>query len=274
MDKDVEARNNTTETGADLIMPLPLTEQEIDQLQNADFTTEFPSGARSGGFLPDIGVRPNRPNVNVTVIPIIPGVTPVSFVRFLNANPSVGPVDIYVNGRLVASSLNYRSFTEYMKTLPGFYRVAVFRAGTRRNPLVTTRMNISARRIYTMALTGTQAQSTLEMITDERRNLNPNRSYVRFVQLSPNAPLMDVYVDDRLIITDLAYEEVSRYLALNPGRHNIKLKESSTNKVILEDPNMTVKGGRSYTVYIVGNVNERPGLQVLIPLEGTSYLTF
>ena len=115
------------------------------------------------------------------------------------------------------------------------------------------------------------------MANDNRQYKNikiQNRAFVRFIQLSYTAPLMDVYIDNRLVLSDLDFQEVSRYLSLAPGSRNIKLKVATTNRTILEDPNMFLRAGNSYSVYIVGDSNNRMGLQVLIPLEGTSYLSF
>ena len=274
------------ETSADMIMPLPLTEEQIDNLTDENYTVEvtdaafaLPEGeaanaaARGLNFFPNNPFFPNnRPNI--TVIPIIPGFTSFSYIRYLNASPSSGPIDIYVNGRRVASYLNYRAFTEYMKVLPGYYRIAVFRAGTTRNPISVSRMNVIANRVYTAAFINNGTGQEWQFITDTRRVLNQNRAFVRFIQLSANAPLLDVYIDDRLVLTDLDFQEVSRYLSLAPGRHNLKLKVAASARVILEDPNMTLQGGKAYSVYIVGNMGDRVGLQVLIPLEGTTYLSF
>ena len=99
-------------------------------------------------------------------------------------------------------------------------------------------------------------------------------AYVRFVQLSANAPQMDVYLDDSLILADLNYREVSRYLAVTPGDHNLKLRDYYSGAVLLEDPLVSLQGGKAYTIYVVGDMTDRVGLQVIIPLEGASYLTF
>ena len=272
------------ETSADMIMPLPLTEEQIDNLTEENYTTEVSDVNFSGEQDNDMGraIFPgnpffpgnNRPNTNITIIPIIPGVTRFSYIRFLNANPSQTPIDIYVNGRKVASYLNYRAFTEYMKAFPGYYRIVVFKAGTRRNPISVSQINVIANRIYTAAFIDTGVNNEWQMITDNTRILNQNRAFVRFIQLSYTAPLMDVYIDNRLVLSDLDFQEVSRYLSLAPGRRNVKLKVATTNRTILEDPNMYLRAGNSYSVYIVGDSNSRMGLQVLIPLEGTSDLSF
>ena len=278
---------NTTgmETSADMIMPLPLTEEQIENLTDENYTVEVtdieflsPEDAVTDATGRGINIFPNNPLFpnnapNITVIPIIPGVTRFSYIRYLNASPSTGPIDIYVNGRKVASYLNYRAFTEYMKVFPGYYRIVVFRAGTIRNPISVSRMNVIANRIYTAAFINNGTGQEWEFITDTRRVLNPNRAFVRFIQLSANAPLLDVYIDNRLVLTDLDFQEVSRYLSLAPGRHNLKLKVAASARVILEDPDMTLQGGKAYSVYIVGDMADRVGLQVLIPLEGTTYLS-
>lgn len=99
-----------------------------------------------------------------------------------------GSVDIYVNGRKVASNLLYRNFTEYMKAFPGYYRVAVFRAGTTENPLTVSYINLIGYRIYTAALTGTEGNVSLEIINDNRRFLQGNMAYVRLCSFPPMRP--------------------------------------------------------------------------------------
>ena len=161
-----------------------------------------------------------------------------------------------------------------MKVFPGYYRIVVFRAGTRRNPINVSRINVIANRIYTAAFIDNGINGEWQMITDNTRVTNQNRAFVRFIQLSYGAPLMDIYIDNRLVLSDLDFQEVSRYLSLAPGNRNLKLKVATTNRVLLEDPNMFLRAGNSYSVYIIGDMNSRMGLQVLIPLEGTSYLSF
>ena len=103
-------------------MLLPLTKEEAMQ----ETLTQEESAARRFPILPS--------NANVTVIPIIPGITLFGYIRFLNASPVETRVDIYANGRMVAADLRYQHFTEYMKLFPGWYRIAIYRAGTMTNP--------------------------------------------------------------------------------------------------------------------------------------------
>lgn len=262
---------NWYETSDDMLMPLPLTEADVSMEVEEEALTEERVDNSAQRRFPSITL-PN--NTNITVIPIIPGITLFGYIRFMNASPGEQRVDIYANGRKVASNLLYRDFTEYMKVFPGWYRIAVYRAGTITNPLTVTRLQVQANTIATVAVTGLAGDISTQVINDSRRFLNRNRAYVRFVQLSPNAPTMDAYWDDALVLAELNYGDVSRYLTTTPGSHNLKMRDSLSGANLVESPDVSVEGGKAYTIYIVGDINDRTGLQILVPLEGATYLDF
>ena len=254
-----------------MLMPLPLTMEQVNETVDEMTLTEEMTDDMARRRFPSITL-PN--NTNITVIPIIPGITLYGYIRFLNASPGEQRVDIYANGRKVASNLLYREFTEYMKVFPGWYRIAVYRAGTIRNPLTVMRMQVQANSITTLAVIGLSGDISTLAINDSRRFLNRNRAYVRFVQLSPNAPTMDAYWDDALVVSELNYQDISRYMTAAPGSHNLKMRDSLSGANLVEHPNVQLEGGKAYTIYVVGDINDRTGLQILVPLEGATYLDF
>ena len=260
---------NWYETSEDMLMPLPLTEEEAN-LTMENLTEEIVNDNARGRY-PSITL-PN--NTSITVIPIIPGITLYGYIRFLNASPAEQNVDVYVNGRKVADSLLYRAFTEYMKVFPGWYRIAVYKAGTITEPLTVTTLRVQANDIITMAVIGLTGEISTQAINDSRRWLNRNHAYVRFVQLSPNAPTMDAYWDDSLVLAELNYQDVSRYLQTAAGSHNLKMRDSLSGANLVESPDVSVENGKVYTIYIVGDINDRTGLQIIVPLEGATYLDF
>ena len=231
-----------------------------------------PGFGPEGNVTPSLPSRPN-PNVNITVIPVIPNLSRVSFIRFFNALPDVGPVDIYVNGRLIASNVKYREFTNYYRAAAGLYRIVIYKSGTIINPLSVTRVTITDGNVYTAAISGNENTVNFQLITDSKRQINYNIAYLRFAHLSYGAPSVDIYVDNILRVQDIAYEEVSNYLALAPGSHNIKVRISGTSTVVVEEPELVLNSGNFYTAYIIGNPNTRPGLQIISTVEGISYIT-
>ena len=251
--------NNRYEISEALQMPLPLTKEEAMQ----ETLTQKESAARRFPILPS--------NANVTVIPIIPGITLFGYIRFLNASPVETRVDIYANGRKVAAVCISMLLRIY-EAVSGWYRIYDLPRRNRHKPSDVLRLQVQSGGIYTVAVTGlADALSTLT-IEDSHRYLSPNRAYIRCEAAPPDCPAMDVYWDDRMVLSDLRYEEISRYLTTAPGSHNLKLRETDTGKILVEHPKVNLKGGKAYTVYVVGSRADRAGLQVLIPLEGVTYL--
>ncbi|MDO4531790.1 MAG: DUF4397 domain-containing protein, partial [Bacillota bacterium] len=150
------------ETSEDMQMPLPLTKEEAE----GGWEEDTEERQMNRGRYPSITL-PNQ--THITVIPIIPGITMLGYIRFLNASPAEQNVDIYVNGRRVAENLLYRDFTEYRKVFPGWYRIAVYRAGTRREPLTVTTLEIGANDIATAAVKGLAEDIAVQIINDSRR---------------------------------------------------------------------------------------------------------
>ncbi|WP_352399068.1 DUF4397 domain-containing protein [Anaerotignum sp.] len=265
-----EKNMNGVETSEEMIIPLPLTEDELAGLREEALTMEG-SADLIRRLLPEINIIPN---VKDTLIPIIPGITLYSYLRFFNAFPSVPAVDIYVNGKRVASDLKYRFFTDYYKTFPGYYRIQVFEAGTTQTPLLVTFISLIGYRIYTAAITGTGEEAGLELINDSIRPLPRRSSFLRFVQLSATAPVMDAYLDDSLVLAEIDFREVSRYLTTSPGSHNLKMRDYISGGVLVEEPDVNLDGGSAYTVYVIGDMNDRVGLQILVVQEGITFLNF
>lgn len=261
------------ETNEEMIFPLPLREEDLAGLDEEQLTLEATNDAIRRLY-PEINIIPNIPNISGALIPIIPGITLYSYLRFFNAFPTVPAVDIYVNGRRVAENLRYRFFTEYMKAFPGYYRIEVYEAGSRENPLLVTFINLIGYRIYTATVIGAGDNASLELINDSIRPLPRRSTLLRIVQLSPNAPMMDAYLDDSLILADIEYKEVSRYLTTTPGDHNLKFRDTITGGVLVEEPELQLEGGSAYTVYVIGDMNDRVGLQILLEKEGISNLYF
>lgn len=194
-----------------------------------------------------------------------------SYVRLLHAAPLAEPVNVYANDTLIAKNLKYREFTEYLKVKPETYNIRVVLARDNKTTVLDEKVSFIEGLIYTAAVIE-KNELSLELITDTEREKYKDKAGLRFINLSPDSTMFDIYIDNKLVICGMIFKEVSGYLMLNPGTYSMTVKETSTGKNLLEDPKFTVKAGDYYAAYYVGLVTSKPPLQVLIPLEGTSYL--
>lgn len=196
-----------------------------------------------------------------------------TYVRIFHASPDAPPVDVYVNNRPVASNLRYRSFTEYVPLAPGVYNVKVLPAGNTENPVINTNINVPANTILTVAAINKLQDISLYAIEDTPMPVPVDKVYLRFGHLSPNAPSVDLRLQDgRNLFEDVEYKEVTDYKLIDPGQYTIDLYAAGTENRVLHVPNINLQPNRFYTVYAIGLAGETPPLQVVIPLDGNSYI--
>jgi hypothetical protein len=80
-----------------------------------------------------------------------------------------------------------------------------------------------------------------------------HHSRLRVVHASPDAPNVDVAVDDKTVLTNVAYGTASDYLTVNSGKRKIVVAATGTNTDVIEvSPDLVNK--TDYTVLAVGLV--------------------
>jgi hypothetical protein len=196
-----------------------------------------------------------------------------SYVRALHASPDAPAVDIYVNDNLVARGLRYRDFTPYVPLAGGLYNIKVFQTGTITNPVIDKNVNIPPSSIFTLAATGMLRDIGLTLIPEPPVKREPYDTFLRFIQLSPDSPNVDLYLaNGTRLFENVEYKEITDYIPFRPGIYEFRVRLTGTQEVILTVPNANLRQGNVYSIYMIGLKNGDPSLQVLIPLDGSTYL--
>jgi hypothetical protein len=71
---------------------------------------------------------------------------------------------------------------------------------------------------------------------------------VRVMHASPDAPNVDVWVDDAKVLTDVPFGAISDYLPLAAGSHHVVVVQTGTTTPAVIDANVTVEAGKKYTI--------------------------
>lgn len=96
------------------------------------------------------------------------------------------------------------------------------------------------------------AATALTAACDDDDNTGPEGgARVRVVHASPDAPNVDVLLDDNEVLSDLAYLEASDYLEASAGGHNVKVNAAGTATTVI-DAEVTLAEGADYTVIASG----------------------
>jgi hypothetical protein len=77
---------------------------------------------------------------------------------------------------------------------------------------------------------------------------------VRVLHASPDAPNVDVYVDDAAVLTDVPFKTLSDYLALPAGEHQVKVTPAGDAATAVIDAAVTVEAGQRYTIAAINEV--------------------
>ena len=90
--------------------------------------------------------------------------------------------------------------------------------------------------------------------SDDDDNTGPDgEARLRVVHASPDAPDVDVLVDDAEVLSDVPYLAASDYLDLSAGEHNLKVNAAGTSTTVI-DADATLADGTDYTVIASGLV--------------------
>lgn len=79
---------------------------------------------------------------------------------------------------------------------------------------------------------------------------------LRAAHLSPNAPNVDVYVDESLALEDVPFGAVSSYQELAAGSHAVEITAAGDPETSVFEADVTLEAGMVYTLAALGEVGE------------------
>ncbi len=88
--------------------------------------------------------------------------------------------------------------------------------------------------------------------SDDDNNTGPEgQARVRVVHASPDAPAVDVLVDDAAALSNVGYLTASDYVEVADGAHNVKVNAAGTSTTVI-DADVDLADGTDYTVIASG----------------------
>jgi len=84
-----------------------------------------------------------------------------------------------------------------------------------------------------------------------QRKMNSN---IRFFHASPDAPAVDVYANDNIVIKNISFKELSSYLPVPTGNYNVKIYPAGTKTDAIVDTMVYIPERSVYTIAAVGKM--------------------
>ena len=99
-----------------------------------------------------------------------------------------------------------------------------------------------------------------DFMEDDYMRFPEKPSYLRVLHAVPNAPNVDVYVNNNRALQNLSYKEFSKYLPLSAGNYNIKVYPAGQKTKPVIDTNVNIPPLSMFTAAVIGRI---PNLSLL-----------
>ncbi len=212
-------------------------------------------------------------------------------IRFAHMAPDAPAVDIKLNngaGPVVFGNKAFKEVSEYVEVDGGSYIFAVTAANSTNEVVVFDPITVENGKLYTVVAHGTldandaypfaarvfvdngigQAFVDLTAI---------GTSNVMVIHASPDAPAVDLLVDDAVAGSGLAFPNNTDYLAVSAGSHNLKVNVSGTNTTVIE-ADLDFMRDMYYSVFAIDSVAKIKPLVIeddlTAPAAGNAHVRF
>jgi Domain of unknown function (DUF4397) len=184
-----------------------------------------------------------------------PGALAAAKVRVLHGAPDVPAVDVYVDGNKAVDGLEPLAATGYLELSAGEHDIAVRVAGSpaASKPALTSPVTLADGKSYTGYATGFLGDGSLRLgVLEDAPRAPFTRATLRVWHNSPDAPNVDVVVNGRAALTNVAYGTASAYLPLAAGTYDVAINLTGTTTSVFSGK-VALERGVAYTAVAVGS---------------------
>jgi hypothetical protein len=183
-------------------------------------------------------------------------------IRAVHASPDAPNVDILVDNDIVVSDVAFKGVLDYTAVPAGDRNIKVNGTGTATSVIDVT-VPLAGGTDYTVLAVNFVASIEPLLLDDNTTPPTPGNAKVRVVHASPDAPNVDVLVDDTIVLTDVAFKEFSDYLEVPAGARNFKVNATGTATTVIDVTPPLVDGG----IYTVVALNTLANIEPLLLLD-------
>ncbi len=189
-------------------------------------------------------------------------------VLVVHAVPGAPPVDVLLDGEVVATGLQFGQVTGYLPISSGGHDFAITTAGNAADILAAL-TNVSLKPGNALEVAAVGSPEAIQLIASSV-DLSPippvesgmplQNSRIRVVHAVSDAPAVNISVIGgdiaERVIADLSYPEVSDYVIKTAGQYRILIEPSSLPVASLDMGEFLFEGNTVYSMYAAGSLSE------------------
>jgi hypothetical protein len=170
-------------------------------------------------------------------------------IRVVHSAPSAPPVDVYVTtpgadinaATPTLSDVAFTEFSDFLEIPEDDYQIRVTTVGSKDPVFDSGLLTLEAGSILTAVAvdaTGGASPISLVVLTNDPTTpffeIDDKSGSLRVLHGSPDAPNVDVLVDDEIVLEDVPYKAASKFLSVASGSRNIKVNATGTSTTVID----------------------------------------
>ncbi|QDH77844.1 DUF4397 domain-containing protein [Echinicola soli] len=188
---------------------------------------------------------------------------PLAYVSFYHGSPETGAVTIYADGvsKPPYSTYDFK-YTDYFN-YANFYtgeRTLSFKNRNANNSLLDTTVSLEENQVYSFFfIDGEESDMDIVQAEDEWDSPAEDKAMVRLVNLSPDSPALNLYINDKETPTfeGEAFKSVTDFVEIDADLTTFTVEGAGEINLTAED--LDLRAERVYTVIVRGYVNPESG---------------
>ena len=187
-------------------------------------------------------------------------------IKAVNASSVTSPLNVFVDGSLTIANIPYTAASNYQDVNAGVRTITVEAAATPGATLLTTSPTLAGATDTSMALYGSAGALGALVLTDFNVSALIARAQVRFVNVSPDLPSIDVYANGVAAASGVLQNSASAYAMLDAvaagTSYRFDFDPAGATTPVLTLPAVTLIAGSIYTIYVMGPATALQGIVV------------
>lgn len=179
---------------------------------------------------------------------------PEALVTFIQASPDETQLDFYLdNNKINLDPINYGDHFDYFRAYAGT-RTANFYSNGSMNKIFSSTIQLNQNTNYSLFLANKATQPEIVLLTDTIAQPASGNASIRFVNLSPDAPAVDLAVQGgSTLASNKSYKGYSSFIPVQANKNYVfQVRQAGSGTILATLSNVNINSGSVYTIWFHG----------------------
>lgn len=179
-----------------------------------------------------------------------------SHLLLINSAKTASAIDLYWTGnKLNTVPLVFGTTTGYRSVTSGTRNIQI-KANLTNTLLATNTIKVVRDSSYTFFVFDAKGVTATAVAEDDLSMPSFGNAKIKFANMSSGLSAADLVIaNGPIIASSVSFGMIGNYTELKAGTYNLILREHSTNRILLNIPNVRLDNSKIYTMWSAGTVN-------------------